>query len=313
LNRLIAIFFCFFGTRYLRRRAECEEWPPLCQPWEDPNADAELFNGQNRSYSHSSESRLGHHHDQRHRRHQNGSRSNASLNTSSHHPANASHRRSPVHEQQTPSQRRDLHRVASGNSISSMESFDMENDETHPSEEADAALEDAEEETMLRSHVTWDESGGQGGGAEPHRSPQPYYSSKTRGGYGMGPVSPHDIEEAEDLLENAYVRADLLLRRVALLDERVEDTEGLLALDLDKRRNEIVTLNVVVSAVAAALGLTAALGGIFGMNLFNIELEDDPWALWGVIIAMIVLSAALFLAIMWYMWRKKLLFVPTTL
>ena len=123
---------------------------------------------------------------------------------------------------------------------------DME-DESSDSEAADRALEEAEEEMLQESRERLDD-------VDPYANDFPYDI------HAFGPVSPHQIEEAEDLLETSYVRADLLLRRLVLLDERVKDTEEFLALDLDKRRNEIVTLNVVVSALAAALGLTAAIG-----------------------------------------------------
>lgn len=49
-------------------------------------------------------------------------------------------------------------------------------------------------------------------------------------------IDPREIEDAEDLLESYYVRTDLLLRRLALVDERVDDTEDFVEIQLDQRR-----------------------------------------------------------------------------
>ena len=118
------------------------------------------------------------------------------------------------------------------------------------SQAADDALEQAEEELLERSKA-------------PTGDDTDHWSMSPNARPLYSPVSPHQIEEAEDLLETSFVRADLLLRRLALVDERVDDTEQLLALDLDKRRNDIVTLDVVVSTLAAALGMMAAIGTCF--------------------------------------------------
>lgn len=130
--------------------------------------------------------------------------------------------------------------------------------------------------------------------------------------FGAPRVDPHEIEEAEDLLETMFERSDMLLRRLTLLDEQCDDTEELLDLDLDRKRNQLVGLNVVVSAMSMCFGFAAAIGGIFGMNLKNSELDEKGWVLVLVLILMMTGSVVLLLIVLIYMHRKKLMFIPTT-
>lgn len=130
---------------------------------------------------------------------------------------------------------------------------------------------------------------------------------------GVVRVHPHEIEEAEDLLETMFERADMLLRRLTLLDERTNDTEDLLELELDQKRNQLVGLNLLVSSVSMAFGFAAAVGGIFGMNLKNEELASAGWVL-ALVLVLMGLGALLLVGfVVWYVRKRKLMFIPTTL
>lgn len=126
-------------------------------------------------------------------------------------------------------------------------------------------------------------------------------------------VDPHEIEEAEDLLESNFVNLDLLLRRLVGLDEKIDDAEDFLELDLDQRRNELVALNLLVATVAMALGFAAVIAGIFGMNLVNSDLVDEAWVLPVVLVVTFALSALILLAVIWYVRRRKLMFIPNAI
>jgi CorA-like Mg2+ transporter protein len=167
----------------------------------------------------------------------------------------------------------------------------------------DEALSKAEEAFLLRQgSLNAYRSGGAGGGG----------GGSLYGGTLAPRVDPHEIEEAEDLLETMYERADMLLRRLSILDERCEDTEALLELDLDQKRNQLVGLNVVVSSMSMSFGFAAAIGGIFGMNLKNEDLAEEAWVLALVLALMLLGSVALIVVVGWYMHKKKLMFIPTT-
>lgn len=126
-------------------------------------------------------------------------------------------------------------------------------------------------------------------------------------------IRPHDIEEAEDMLEAFFERADMLLRRLSILDERVDDTEDLLELDLDQRRNELVGLNLLVASVAMSFGFSAAVAGFFGMNLANAQLAGIYWVLALVLALTISVSVLLLILVLWWVRKRKLMFIPTSL
>ena len=56
---------------------------------------------------------------------------------------------------------------------------------------------------------------------------------------------------------------------------QVTDTEDLIALDLDHRRNELVALNLVVNCIMLMFALVSAVTGAFGMNLATVRTSDD--------------------------------------
>lgn len=126
-------------------------------------------------------------------------------------------------------------------------------------------------------------------------------------------VDPHEIEEAEDLLEAIFVDSDILNRRLSAIEDRTKDAENLLELDLDTRRNELVGLNLVVATIAMSFGFGALVAGVFGMNLVNSDLVDEPWVLPVVLIVTLVLCIALIGAVVWYVRRRKLMFIPTSI
>eukprot|EP00890_Picochlorum_soloecismus_P001626 jgi/Picsp_1/2464/NSC_05925-R1_magnesium transporter len=126
-------------------------------------------------------------------------------------------------------------------------------------------------------------------------------------------VDPHEIEEAEDLLESTFVNLDLLLRRLVALDEKIDDAEDFLELDLDQRRNELVALNLLVASVAMSFGFAAVIAGIFGMNLVNSDLVDEAWVLPVVLVVTFALSVLILLSVIWYVRRRKLMFIPNAI
>lgn len=126
-------------------------------------------------------------------------------------------------------------------------------------------------------------------------------------------VDPHEIEDAEDLLETVFVDLDLLSRRLDSIDGKIEDAEELLELDLDSRRNELVGLNLIVATVAMAFGFAAVVAGVFGMNLVNSDLVNDAWVLPVVLVVTLIFSAGLILGVFLYVKHRKLMFIPTSL
>ena len=75
-------------------------------------------------------------------------------------------------------------------------------------------------------------------------------------------------------------------------------------------RNQLVALSVIIAAISMSFGFAAVIAGIFGMNLVNSDLVNEAWVLPVVLVITFALSVALILAIVWYLRKKQLMFIP---
>lgn len=97
--------------------------------------------------------------------------------------------------------------------------------------------------------------------------------------------------------------------RLDQLGERIDDTEDLVNIDLDNRRNQIVAIDLVVTSVTLMFTFVTSVSGIFGMNLRN-SWEERHDAFVSVTVGAFLLGAAIFLAFMMYVRVKRLMFIP---
>jgi hypothetical protein len=261
---------------YLARRAEAQGLAPLRQPWEEAEGDDSSDVQGVVVGSEEGSSGGDESAGERRRRHQR-------------------HRQRELRRRETDimqdSRRHSGHSGRSGHASSASLASSIAS--SVDSEAASEALEDAEEHLMRQGSLgaSWTATGAAAGGVPAH----------------------YLLEEAEDLLETMFERADFLQRRLCLLDEKVHDAEALLDLDLDQKRNQLVGLTLVVSTVSMSFGFAAMLGGVFGMNLKNSELASTGWVLLLVLLVMVVGSVALLAVVVWYVRKKRLMFIPTTL
>lgn len=73
-----------------------------------------------------------------------------------------------------------------------------------------------------------------------------------------------DVLLVENMLESYYLQVGHILSRLAVLKERIDDTEDLVNVQLDARRNELVALNLVVTLAMTAFGFVSMIGGLLG-------------------------------------------------
>ena len=62
------------------------------------------------------------------------------------------------------------------------------------------------------------------------------------------------------------------------LHEYIGDTEDLVNIKLDQHRNQLITIDLMLTALATVLAMMTAVGGWFGMNLDS-GLQEEP-GLW---------------------------------
>ncbi|PSC73830.1 U4 U6 small nuclear ribonucleo Prp31-like [Micractinium conductrix] len=128
-------------------------------------------------------------------------------------------------------------------------------------------------------------------------------------GPSMPGVDPHEIEDCEDLLETYYLQVDYLLRRLLSMNERIDDTEDLVAIKMDHRRNELVATDLMVSVGTAGFAWVAMIAGLFGMNLVS-GLESAQGAFWGVVGASLLGGLAIIAGLIAWIRYRRLMFIP---
>ncbi|CAD7704401.1 unnamed protein product [Ostreobium quekettii] len=84
-----------------------------------------------------------------------------------------------------------------------------------------------------------------------------------------------DLQEVEMLLEAYFMQTDNTLNRLQTLCEYIDDTEDYINIEQDKHRNQLLQLELLMSAGTFALAFVAVISGIFGMNLKNDDEGDN--------------------------------------
>jgi hypothetical protein len=90
------------------------------------------------------------------------------------------------------------------------------------------------------------------------------------------------------------------------LNEYIEDTEDLVNLKLDQHRNQLICIDLFLTAFTTCLTMVTCISGIFGMNL-NSNLQDTDGVFSAVSIASCCAAVALFFLFVAFIWWKKLL------
>ncbi|KAE9154408.1 hypothetical protein PF001_g1435 [Phytophthora fragariae] len=106
----------------------------------------------------------------------------------------------------------------------------------------------------------------------------------------LGNLFSFDSEEAEVLIEN-YLQDIFSTRTTAeLLQHRISNTESLVTLKLDSKRNYLLAVQLVFSLVLINIAVGTLVTGIFGMNLFS-GVENAAHWFWAVGIAIVIFFA----------------------
>jgi magnesium transporter len=119
-------------------------------------------------------------------------------------------------------------------------------------------------------------------------------------------VQEEEVAEVEMLLEAYFMHVDNTYNRLQTLHEYIEDTEDLVNLKLDQHRNQLIAIDLCLTAFTAAIAMMTAVAGYFGMNLNSGLQEAD-----GLFVAVSVYTTVgalalcgLFVGALWY---KRLL------
>ncbi len=101
-----------------------------------------------------------------------------------------------------------------------------------------------------------------------------------------------DTEEAESILESFLEQVEDVSHKLSRLEDDIDDTQEILTLKLNNRRNMIIRFDLIATIITGILALLTLVTGIFGMNVLN-KFEDSQtvffWINIGMMVAFVIL------------------------
>ena len=82
------------------------------------------------------------------------------------------------------------------------------------------------------------------------------------------------VEEVEQLLETFFLQLDNTWNKLQTLTEYVDDTEDYINIELDSKRNQLIRLDLILTAFSASMALVTAMTSLFAMNVALIPNSD---------------------------------------
>ncbi|XP_002517021.2 magnesium transporter MRS2-2 isoform X1 [Ricinus communis] len=116
----------------------------------------------------------------------------------------------------------------------------------------------------------------------------------------------NDVEELEMLLEAYFMQIDSTLNKLTTLREYIDDTEDYINIQLDNHRNQLIQLELFLSAGTVCLSFYSLVAGIFGMNIPYTWNDNYGYMFKWVVIVTGACCAAMFILIMSYARYKGL-------
>ncbi|KAJ6289119.1 hypothetical protein OIU76_025005 [Salix suchowensis] len=116
-----------------------------------------------------------------------------------------------------------------------------------------------------------------------------------------------DIEELEMLLEAYFAQIDGILQKLSGMSEYVDDTEDFINIMLDDKQNQLLQMGVILSATNMILNAGIAVVGFFGMNIHVALFDGKPIQFWETVIGTCGGCIALFLVLLGWGKKKKIL------
>lgn len=115
-----------------------------------------------------------------------------------------------------------------------------------------------------------------------------------------------DFEEAESILESFTEQLERLSYRLEHMKENIDDTQEIVALKLQNRRNHIIRYDLLATLITALFSLLAVVTGLYGMNIRN-NLEQSNFAFWAIALSFIAVFILFILLVRWYLKRRNIL------
>ncbi|EPS65976.1 hypothetical protein M569_08801 [Genlisea aurea] len=132
-------------------------------------------------------------------------------------------------------------------------------------------------------------------------------SRASRASIATGRGDDNDVEELEMLLEAYFMQIDGTLNKLSTLREYIDNTEDYINIQLDNHRNQLIQLELILSAGTLCLSVYSLVAGIFGMNIPYTWNADHGYMFKWVVISTGGLCIAIFMLIVEWARQKGLI------
>ncbi len=114
------------------------------------------------------------------------------------------------------------------------------------------------------------------------------------------------VDEVESVLDSFAEQLEEMSYKIGEFKENIDDTQEVLTLKMNSRRNTIIRFDLIATLVTALFSLMAVITGLYGMNIKN-NLEENHEAFW-IVVMFLGVSLFVFLFVLaTFLRRKKIL------
>ncbi|XP_047951770.1 magnesium transporter MRS2-I-like [Salvia hispanica] len=121
------------------------------------------------------------------------------------------------------------------------------------------------------------------------------------------PGDENDVDEVEMLLETYYMQIDDTLNKLTTLGKHIDNANAYVRIKLDKDRNRLIQLDLILNTGNLCLDISSLVAGIFGMNIPYTWNTNHGYMFKWVVICSVMFSSLLFCIIMFFSYWKGLL------
>lgn len=118
------------------------------------------------------------------------------------------------------------------------------------------------------------------------------------------------IEEVEMVLEAYFMRIDNTYNKLQALGEYVDDTEDFINIELDNHRNQLIRIDLLLTALSSSVAFITAITALFAMNLQLAPGQDGQGPYWQFVtiaVATSIVAVVMFAGVVMYCRYKRLL------
>ena len=115
----------------------------------------------------------------------------------------------------------------------------------------------------------------------------------------------------EEILQSVYIKSTVAILRLQLIKEYIESREMMARLVLDAKRNQLFSIDLMISTLSMGFGYAGMVAGIWGMNLYNTVYEDSKSVFVYVMASLLMGAIGLPMWIRFYMKSRHLTYLPS--